>query len=448
MSAARRIVPGLLALAALLRAAPAAAQPASLSLREAVRRAAEGHPAVLAARARIAQAESRVRQARSVFLPTITGVATEGERTFNSASLGIRLPAAQGQPSLFPPEGAVFGPIRQYDLRARAAMILFDVSALERLRALRHTSDAATAEAANAAQAAGALAAAGYVRALRAERLVAARTADSALAAGLVGIARDQVAAGVGIAVDVTRAEAQLATVRAQLIASRNERDRALLELQRAVAVPAGTALRLTDTLAAPRAEDVVAESLAVARALAARPDLRAVAEQLEAQRRQVAALLGDYVPQVTASADHGVTGVVPTRALPTYTWGIAVTLPLFDGFRREGRGAEVRAQLRELEARERDLRDQAALDVRGAVLDLASAREQVDAVRTRLRLAELELAQTRDRFAAGVTGNAEVIQASIALNGARTAALDALAGYHAARVALARAQGAVLDLP
>ena len=52
-------------------------------------------------------------------------------------------------------------------------------------------------------------------------------------------------------------------------------------------------------------------------------------------------------------------------------------------------------------------------VDVRGALLDLASAREQVDAARERQRLAEQEVQQARDRFRAGVAGNADVITAS-----------------------------------
>jgi outer membrane protein TolC len=61
---------------------------------------------------------------------------------------------------------------------------------------------------------------------------------------------------------------------------------------------------------------------------------------------------------------------------------------------------------------------------------------------------AVLVVAPARDRFRAGVAGNADVVTASVALNGARTAYVDALAQYQAARVALARAQGAVRELP
>ncbi|MBI3792141.1 MAG: TolC family protein, partial [Gemmatimonadetes bacterium] len=131
-----------------------------------------------------------------------------------------------------------------------------------------------------------------------------------------------------------------------------------------------------------------------------------------------------------------------------TYTWGIAVTLPLFDGFKRDGRQAEQEAQLREYEARERDLRQQVTVEVRSALLDVVSTREQADAAEVRLKLAEQELAEARDRFKAGVAGNADVVTASLSLNAARTQLVDALVQSASARVQLARVQGLVAKLP
>ena len=59
------------------------------------------------------------------------------------------------------------------------------------------------------------------MRVLRADAQLAARVADSSLAEELLGIARDQLGAGVGIALDVTRAQSQRAATRSQLITAR-----------------------------------------------------------------------------------------------------------------------------------------------------------------------------------------------------------------------------------
>ncbi|MDF1504011.1 TolC family protein, partial [Roseisolibacter sp. H3M3-2] len=186
----------------------------------------------------------------------------------------------------------------------------------------------------------------------------------------------------------------------------------------------------------------------AVARAQAQRPDLRAAERQAEAARRQVSAVRAERLPRVEGFADGGAIGRTANHLLGTYTWGLQVSLPIFDGFRRVARVEETLAQAGEADVRRRDLQAQAVDEVRGALRDLRGAREQLAAARERLELAELEVAQARDRFRAGVAGNADVVTASVSLNGARTAYVDALTQYQSARVALARAQGDVTRLP
>jgi len=65
-----------------------------------------------------------------------------------------------------------------------------------------------------------------------------------------------------------------------------------------------------------------------------------------------------------------------------------------------------------------------------------------VDAARERLTLAEQELSQARERFNAGVAGNADVVNASLALTTSRSLLIEAETAYDLARVALARATG------
>lgn len=437
----------LLAFAARLAEAQEPA-PQRLSLGEAVRLAARQSAPAEGARLRAGEARARVTQSRSALLPTLSAGASQGARTFNTASFGISFPSAPGQKPLFDPNGQLEGPVNSTDVRARASVNLLDLSALSRVRASQSAAHAADAEATDVAEQAATGAAQAYLRALRSDAQLQARLADSTLAVDLLRIARDQLAAGVGVALDVTRAESQLAAVHAQLIGARNDHDRSRLDLLRALNLPLETPIELTDSLGAPVVSAVaVDEGAAVGSALQKRPDVRAVEQQLVAARRQVQATRAERLPSVGAFGDDGWQGKDPGVLLPTYTWGIQLSLPIFDGLRREGRIEEQQLQARELEVREHDLRKQVAVDVRGALLDLSSAREQVDAARERLRLAEQEVTQARERFRAGVSGNADVITASLTLNSARTQLVDALTAYQGAQVALARAEGTVTEL-
>lgn len=442
-----------LALLFLLLAVPLGAQQTRatrLTLGDAARLAARQGAAPEVARLRAQQAEARVTQRRADLLPNASAYAVESQRTFNTVTLGIDLPTLPGQPPLFDPNGQVAGPVPTFDVRGRVSQSLLDLGAVARIRSARTGASASRADAASVAEQAAATAASAYIRALRAEAYLNARIADSVLADSLVGIAAEQVRAGVGVGLDVTRAQSQLSGVRAQLIAARNDRDRTRLDLLRAAGLPLDAPLTLSDSLSTlPLTDTVPAEAQAVARALRARPDLAAARENIQAAQQQVTAIRAERLPTIGVTADEGLVGKYPTnRQISTYTWGLQVSLPVFDGFRREGRLQEQQLVADELATRERDLTQQATVEVRQSILDLASAREQVAAARERLRFAEQEVAQASERFRAGVAGNADVITASISLNSSRTLVIDALTAFQSARVSLARAQGAVTELP
>lgn len=411
-----------------------------LTLGDAARLGARQSAAAIEARARTDQANARITQRRSDLLPSLSGYVEENGRTYNSATFGVTFPG-------FDPSGSIIGPVNIFDTRGRLSETFLDFGAIQRLRGAKSSARAFGATAANEAEISAQNAANAYLRAQRADAQLAARLADSVLADSLVGIANEELRAGVGVALDVTRAQSQLATVRAQLIGSRNERDRSRLDLLRALGEPLTARVTLADSLNGLSVHDTtVDEAAAIDLAMHGRPDLRAADEQLRAVEQQVTAIRAERLPSLSAYGDYGWIG--KNRLLGTYDWGVQVSVPIFDGLRREGRIEEQKAVANEIDVRRRDLRQQAAIEVRGALLDLASAREQVDAAREALRLSQQEVEQAKERFRAGVAGNADVITASLSLNSARTAAVDALSSYQGAKVALARAVGSVTALP
>jgi outer membrane protein len=414
-----------------------------LSLADAVRLASRQNANVEIARLRADEADARVRQRRADLLPNLSSYIQEAGRTFNTSTLGIEFPTVPGQKPLFDPRGQVEGPINTTDIRGRIQQNLFDPGALGRVRAAKASARSSDADADQAAELAASTAAIAYVRAMRAEADLRARQADTTLATDLLGIAQSQLQAGTGVGLDVTRARAQLASTRASLIASRNARDRAQLDLARALSLDANTRVTLTDSLGGNISASVADEAVLVAQAMTTRADLRAEVQRLRAAQTSISAVRAERLPVLGLVADDGAIGKFGQRLLNTYTWGVQLSVPFFDGFRREGRIQEQSAIALESRARLRDLELQTAADVHGALLDLSGAREQLDAARERLTLAEQELSQARERFNAGVAGNADVVNASLALTTSRSLVIDAETAYDLARVALARATGA-----
>jgi outer membrane protein TolC len=386
-----------------------------------------------------------VREARGALLPSLSLSSGWVNRTFNSKSLGIEFPTIPGQapfPELVPP-------FNNYDARFTATQTLFDFASIARVRAARAQADGSGAERGVVVEGAARTAAVAYLRAARAVASAAARRADSSIAAELVRLAAAQKAAGVSAAIDLTRARTQLAVSEGLLIVALNQSDRARLDLGRALGLDPTTPIALADTLSsALAAADVPADrDAAIARGVATRPDLRAEIARGVAARRTGWAIAAERLPRLTLEGDIGVNGPTVPRAIGTRQVAVSVSIPILDGLRREGRLAEQSAIAHVSEVREHDLRQEIAAEVEAALLDLHAVEAQQAIAAERMQLAEDELAQARERFAAGVAGNIEVINAQASLLQARDADIDARFGAAVARVALASAVGVAQTL-
>ena len=420
----------------LLLAAPLAGQsPAAveLTLPQAIKLGRERGVAAALARLNERVADARVGQRRADLLPSLTLSASSTRQTVNIDEFGI--PIAQG----------VTDPFTVWRFGLRATETLFDASTLTRYRAARDSALASGADARAVGELTAAQAGLAYLRALSAAETVRAREADSAVAASLLDQASQLVSAGVSAAIDGTRSEVQLAAVLTQLEIARNQRDRNLLDLARALDLPPEAPLVLADSLtgadpAIPRAPDE-----AVAFALEHRNEVAAERGRTRAIQRSLRSIGQEYLPSLSAAGQYQQSGKDLDGLAGSYSVAVQLSLPLLDGFRRPARQKEQRARLDAQELRQHDIERQVATEVRQSLLDLSSADHQVLLASDRLRLAERELSQARERFAAGVAGTIETTSAQGGLIGARDGVIQARVSAAVARVSTLRALG-VLD--
>ncbi len=405
-----------------------------LSLAQAVQEAAVGAPGVQLAGYQVDVARARAGQVRSELLPTLSVTGTWLNRSENLAAFGLTVP---GIPAFVPP-------FDNWDARVRLTQTVFDWSGWQRLRAQGYQTDVSVAARRAAAQGSANAAALAYLAAARAEALLDARVRDSSLASELLSLAQAQLQAGVSAALDVTRARTQLVTAEGALIAARNQRRKADIALALALGEDPATVYALADTLsgdlgASPASADTTG---AFALATQRRPDLEAEEARGAAAATERRAIATERLPRVDFAADYGPNGLTVPSTRLTQDVALVVSVPLLDGLGRESRGAEQAAQQRASDTRAEDLRRQIRAQVRGALLDLETGREQEVVAAQGLTLAEEQLSEARDRFASGVAGNIDVINAQATLNLARDVEIGARYATAAARVGLAYAAG------
>jgi outer membrane protein TolC len=116
----------------------------------------------------------------------------------------------------------------------------------------------------------------------------------------------------------------------------------------------------------------------------------------------------------------------------------------VFEGGRVRARVSEAEAALEQRRAEAEDMRARVHYEVEEAFLDLSSAAARVDAASAAVNLAREQLRQSQDRFAAGVAGNIEVVQAQDALATSRDAYVSSVFDHNLAKASLARSLGVV----
>jgi outer membrane protein TolC len=116
--------------------------------------------------------------------------------------------------------------------------------------------------------------------------------------------------------------------------------------------------------------------------------------------------------------------------------------MDIFDGGKRKADVLSADTAIKQRREELANLQGQIDQEVRDALLDLKSAADQVAVAQDNIGLADETLTQARDRFAAGVTDNIEVVQAQDSVASAQQNLISAVYAHNLAKVALARAMG------
>ena len=148
----------------------------------------------------------------------------------------------------------------------------------------------------------------------------------------------------------------------------------------------------------------------------------------------------GESLPSVHITADFGDLGLTPADSHGTYAVTGAVTVPIFEGGKRKGRLLAADATLRSRRAEAEDMKSAVYYEVRSAFLDLKATEEQLQVATQARELAAQQLTQARDRLAAGVANNLEVVQAQEAVSLASEQYIGALYGFNIAKAVLCHA--------
>jgi outer membrane protein TolC len=402
-----------------------------LTLGEAIQLALRNNLSVRVAGTEISEAEGTRERQLAALLPRATGDSMANLQNRNLAILGISVPG-------FP---TVVGPYAYYDFRAAASQPVIDRQAYHRWRASQDAEKARKLDYQDARDLVIRQTAGFYLDAAADLAEVQAAESRVTTSKALEKLARDQHDQGLATAVDVVRAQVQLARDQQSLLVARDNYQTSLLVLERFLGLKPGLPLELAEQLEFKHIEAPNLDE-AVRTALEARPDYRSLVTQRDSLVEQEKASHARYLPTFSLNGDYGALGrnFGSMPGIGELQGTISVTL--FDRD-RSGEKKQLEAQLQRLNDQIDDLARGIEQDIRKAALDLESAEQQVTVTQAALELSQQELKLATDRFRNGLTDNIEVITAQDALAAAQDDSITALARHTDARAALARALGA-----
>ena len=368
-------------------------------------------------------------------LPNLGAHAEEAVQTESLTALGLKASVFHA------PVPRVIGPFNYFDLRANLSQSLFSLKALENHRAATERLKMAQFNIKDARELVVLAVGNSYLESIAAAARVETTEAQVKSAQALSDKAADQQKAGLTPAIDALRSQVELQTRQQQLIQARNQLAKSILSVARIIGLPLGQQFVLTEKAPYQALAPLPVEAY-LERAYLGRADYQAAQSQVRsAEIAKKAAQAGRY-PSVDLNANYGDIGVTPGESNGTWQVIGGVNIPIFAGNRVHADVLEADAQLKTARSQLGDLRGRIDYEVRSAVLDLNAAAQQVEVARSSVDLAEQTLAQSQDRFTAGVADNLEVVQAQEAVAAAHESYIDSLYAHNLAKVELAYAIG------
>ena len=407
-------------------------EPVKLTLEQSVALALKQNTTAQIAILTAAEAEQDKNISRAALLPDAALQVSDAARRQNlETGFGTSIPGIPQH----------IGPFQVFNAGVAFGSPVFDLTLWRRYQAAKELAGAEKATSFSTREQVILLVVSQYIGSLRAVANVTASKSRVELAQALYDQAADLQKEGVGTGIDTLRANVELQNEKQSLIQAENDRDSSLYVLSRLLNLDPRQKIELADSLSffdTPQPE----MEPSIDAALTERNEWKSLAEQIKAAQHQKQASQAERLPSLRFDGNWAYQGTSTNNGIPVYTYQAGINMPLFTGGRIHAEIVKADLQIRVLEQQKADLRNSIALDVKTALLNLESARNEVQVANLGVQLAKEEVDQARDRFKAGVANNIEVIQAQDALARANDNQIIALYRFNQARADYARGIG------
>jgi outer membrane protein len=408
-----------------------------LTVKQAVEMALHENPQVQIAVLNFAENKENRTIARSGLLPQASFRLDEQVQREN-------IDALFGKP--FPGIPQHIGPFQSFQAGPAFSFPLLDLTAFRRWQSSSHEVLASEHDSQGVREQTVLLVVSQYLGGLQASANVTAAQSRVQLSKALYDQASDLQKNGAGTGLDTLRAQVQFQNDQQRLIEAQTQLKTSLFGLARLLNVDPSQEIELTDQMSFFETPEFHGDTT-LSQAYAERPEMLALEERQREQEISRKQAREERLPTLGVNGNWAYMGLSAATAIPTYTYAATVDVPLVTSGRIHADTVKADLELKKINQQRQDLKNQIALEVKTAMAQLESARHEVDVANEGVKLAQEEVSQAGDRFAAGVANNIEVVTAQDALERANDNQISALYSYNQSRADLARATGHIEDL-
>ena len=363
------------------------------------------------------------------------------ERTFSENLTALGFGAAPGGGAY------LIGPFNTFDARLRLVAEVLDLSSRSMARSKKEDERISSLRLELVKEQVSAAAALAYLDVLRSSAAVNSAFSGRELASSLRALAENRHAAGTATGLDVARARTLEAEESLRVIRAGTSLQEARLRLKHLLGLPLGQGLELTEQLTFTP-DQPLEPVAAVAAARSARLEIAIARAGLSSGNYALQAAKGARLPSLAVSGSAAMSGENPDHGAKLVgDVVIADRLPLFTGGRLAAGIDGAQAVKSQAESRLDDAAVQVEEEVRTALYKLTASAEEVETASMTVTLAEQELEMARNRFAAGVGDNVELVNAQTSLSRARDSRVDALSRHKESNIRLTLALGRMKEL-
>jgi outer membrane protein TolC len=254
---------------------------------------------------------------------------------------------------------------------------------------------------------------------------------------------------GVASDFDVLRAEVELSNFKAQLIQNKNAINVAKANLIKVMGVSQDSDFILSDELVYIPS-DMTMEK-AVEAAYKNRPDLLGKEFDIRLQKEQLKIALSRYLPVINGYYSNNWSKPDPHNSM-VIDWGrawqagVTATIPIFDGFVREGEVIQQKARLKQSQVGLIDAEETALFELTKAQLSIENATEFVESQKLNFTRATEGLRLAEVGYREGTNTQVEMIDAQAALTTARVNYYQAIYSHIIAKLDLHKAMGILIS--